>query len=136
MEKMDELSKRIEELQKRLEKIEEIMPIASELMHLSERLNIPLNLYSSQLKQMVLLNSIKDSLPEIEKDDLSKSIIQSLIEKPELNISQISEKVRMLRGKSSRRIIAERLKNLEELGIVEMFEGQNNEKKFRLKRQF
>ncbi len=135
MEKMDKLSKRIEELQKRLETIEEIIPLASELVNLSNKFNIPLNLYSNQLKQMVLLNSIKDSVPEIEKDDISKSIIQSLIEKSELNISQISERVKSLRGKASRRIISERLKNLEELGIVEMFEGQNNEKIFRLRKQ-
>jgi len=133
MEKMDKLSKRIEELQ--LETIEEIIPLASELVNLSNKFNIPLNLYSNQLKQMVLLNSIKDSVPEIEKDDISKSIIQSLIEKSELNISQISERVKSLRGKASRRIISERLKNLEELGIVEMFEGQNNEKIFRLRKQ-
>jgi DNA-binding HxlR family transcriptional regulator len=133
MEEIEKLAKRMEELQKRLEAMEKIIPLASELVNLSERLNIPLNLYSDQLKQLVALNAIKDIVPEIEKDEISRLIIQALIEKPDLNISQIASKVKSLRGKASRRIIAERLKNLERWGIVELILGQNNEKKYRLR---
>jgi DNA-binding transcriptional ArsR family regulator len=136
MEEIKKLAKRMEELQKRLETIERVIPLASELAHFSERLNIPLNLYSSQLKQLVALNAIKDIAPAIDKDDLSKAIIQALLEKPGLNISQISRKVRALRGKASRRIIAERLRKLERLGIVEHFSSHNNGKKYRLRSRF
>ncbi len=133
MGKIEEISRRMERLQEKLEAIEEAIPLASELMELSKRMNLPINLYSGQLKQLIILNSLKDSLPGIEKDDISKGIIHALVESREMNISQISRKVRSLRGKASRRIISERLETLEDAGIVERFSGPNNEKKFRLR---
>lgn len=135
MEEMKKLKKRFDELQERLESMEKTIPLAYELMHLSERLNVPLNLYSGQLKQLALLNAVKDIAPELEKDEISRLIIQSLLPGKNLNISVITGKVRAQRGKASRRIVAERLERLEKLGIVEYIIGMNNEKLYRLRRQ-
>ena len=59
-------------------------------------------------------------LPEI-KDPIEKTIIQVLTKKPDQNISQITEMVRNKRGKASRRIIREKLIQLEEKNIVSSY---------------
>ena len=46
------------------------------------------------------------------------SIVRVLTKRSDLNISQITEMVREIRGTSSRRIIREKLKDLEEKNIV------------------
>jgi len=127
------VEKRLEELQERLEAIERAIPFAWELASLSERLNIPLNLCHDQLRQLMVLNGLREKAPQIEKDDISRIIIQALLRKPEMNITGITAAVRTLRGKSSRRIVAERLERLEGLMIVEHRTGQNNEKVYRLR---
>ncbi len=132
MKRNKNIEERFEELQERLEKIEKTIPLAYDLVHLSERLNIPLNLYHDQVRQMVVLNGLMKKVPEIEKDDLCKVIIQSLV-KGEANISQLTARVRAVRGKASRRIIADRLEHLEKLFIVEHHMGGNNEKVYKLK---
>ncbi|MCJ2555183.1 MAG: transcriptional regulator [Candidatus Thermoplasmatota archaeon] len=52
------------------------------------------------------------------KDPISRDIVKALFEKGDRNISQITEAVRKLRGKASRRIIRERLQTLESRGVV------------------
>ncbi len=133
VEEIEKIAKRMEDLQKRLQTIEDLIPLASELLQLSERLNIPLNLYRDQIKRMVILNGLKDNAPHIEKDEISKLIIQALLKKKSSNISGITATVKSFRGKASRRIISERLSKLEELGIVECKTGQNNEKLYKLR---
>jgi len=132
VEDIEKIAKRMEDLQKRLETIENLIPLASELLHISERLNIPLNLYYDQIKRMIVLNGLKDAAPGIEKDDMLKSIIQSLLKKPESNISEITSMVKSIRGTASRRIVSERLERLEKIGIVRYKVGQNNEKLYSL----
>lgn len=53
------------------------------------------------------------------KDPIEKTIIQVLAQKRELNISQITENVRSRRGTASRRIIREKLRNLEKQHLIE-----------------
>lgn len=135
MEETEKLKKRFEELQKRLETIEETIPLAYDLMHLSERLNIPVNLYQTQLRQLAVLSRVKEIIPELEKDEISRLVIQSLVSGKDLNISRITGSVRRQRGKASRRIVAERLERLEKIGIVHYRIGMNNEKLYSLRRQ-
>lgn len=56
-------------------------------------------------------------LPEV-KDPISKEIVRVLMDKSEQNISQITELVRSKRGTASRRIIRERINELEEKNII------------------
>ena len=58
------------------------------------------------------------AIPEL-KDPISRDIVKALFEKGGRNISQITEAVRKLRGKASRRIIRERLQTLESKGVVD-----------------
>jgi DNA-binding transcriptional ArsR family regulator len=57
-------------------------------------------------------------LPEI-KDPISREIVRVLLDKTDQNISQITELVRVKRGTASRRIIRDKIKELEEKNIVQ-----------------
>lgn len=52
------------------------------------------------------------------KDDIARHIVTALIERGDRNISQITEAVKGKRGTASRRIVRERLENLQRQGIV------------------
>jgi DNA-binding transcriptional ArsR family regulator len=52
------------------------------------------------------------------KDDISRHIVVALFDRPDRNISQITEAVKGKRGTASRRIVRERLEDLERQGIV------------------
>ena len=58
------------------------------------------------------------TLPEV-KDPISRDIVRALLDKNDQNISQITELVRSKRGTASRRIIREKLQELEKKDIVE-----------------
>jgi DNA-binding transcriptional ArsR family regulator len=57
-------------------------------------------------------------LPEL-KDPISKEIVRVLLERPEQNVSQITDLVKSRRGTASRRIIRERLVDLERKNIIQ-----------------
>ena len=57
------------------------------------------------------------------KDDISKAILTALFEKPDRNISQITEAVKGKRGTASRRIVRERLQTLVQEGVVDASGG-------------
>ncbi len=52
------------------------------------------------------------------KDDISRHIVGALLDRGDRNISQITEAVKGRRGTASRRIVRERLEELERDGIV------------------
>jgi DNA-binding transcriptional ArsR family regulator len=57
-------------------------------------------------------------LPEL-KDPISKDIVRVLLERPEQNVSQITDLVKSRRGTASRRIIREKLLDLEKKNIIQ-----------------
>lgn len=57
-------------------------------------------------------------LPEV-KDPISKDIVRVLLERPDQNVSQITELVKSRRGTASRRIIREKLADLEAKNIIQ-----------------
>jgi DNA-binding transcriptional ArsR family regulator len=57
-------------------------------------------------------------LPEL-KDPISKEIVRVLLERPEQNVSQITDLVKSKRGTASRRIIREKLADLETKNVVQ-----------------
>ncbi|MFX0194775.1 MAG: tetratricopeptide repeat protein [Candidatus Hodarchaeota archaeon] len=57
--------------------------------------------------------------PNLKYDDISTVIISCLERKERLNISQLTEEVRIQRGSASRRIIRERVNHLIKQGIIE-----------------
>ena len=57
-------------------------------------------------------------LPNL-KDPISKDIVRVLLERPEQNISQITDQVKSRRGTASRRIIRKKLQILEQQQIIQ-----------------
>ncbi|MBN1861403.1 MAG: hypothetical protein JW840_08090 [Candidatus Thermoplasmatota archaeon] len=53
------------------------------------------------------------------KDPISKDIIRVLLERPAQNVSQITDLVKSKRGSASRRIIREKLTDLEKRNIIQ-----------------
>jgi DNA-binding transcriptional ArsR family regulator len=66
-------------------------------------------------------------VPEL-KDPISKGIVNVLFQKNEQNISQITESLKRLRGTASRRIVREKLRELESTGVVIKDEGSKQAK--------
>jgi len=61
--------------------------------------------------------SIDVILPEV-KDPISKEIMRVLMDRPGMNISQITEELRSRKGSASRRIVSARLDGLVEKGLL------------------
>mgnify|MGYP000595480236 CR=1 FL=1 len=121
-----------ERMLKRLERIEAMLvDIEARMSVLEKALNIssdPLMRRALELARVEisltynLLNNLNiiSKLPYDARDDISIAIMISLLSGPK-NISQITEDVRKMRGKGSRRIVAEKLTVLENHGIVESY---------------
>ena len=69
------------------------------------------------------------------KDSISRDVVKVLFERDGQNISQITEKLKDMRGTSSRRIVRERLKGLEEKGVVKS-KGSSRSKEYWLTSEY
>ena len=69
------------------------------------------------------------------KDSISRDIVKVLFERDGQNISQITDRLKDMRGTSSRRIVRERLKNLEEKGVVKS-KGSSKSKDYWLTEEY
>lgn len=107
---IQELNNRINDLEKMLSKLIQPLRNASDTTNRYLRL-IGLMMEHGGLTPEIILKDVKDPI--------SKEIVRVLMEKTEgQNISQITELVRNKRGTASRRIIRDRLKQLEEKEVV------------------
>lgn len=110
----EDQAKRIEELTKRITELEAtISQVArpySEVVHQLSMFQETVQKYFRlmDLYQKHGVVSIDTILPEV-KDPISKEIMRVLLDKPGLNISQVTEELKTRRGSSSRRIVRERL---------------------------
>ncbi len=68
----------------------------------------------------VALKILEITRPFKPLDEISMSIIQSLSVKDRMNISELTRSVRRIRGTASRRIIINRIKKLERMGLVKV----------------
>lgn len=66
------------------------------------------------------VSSFRKAIPHgwISKDELAKDIILTLARKGPRNISELTRDIRQERGKASRRIVASRVKQLMESGVL------------------
>ncbi len=122
-EEKDEETDQLEDLASKIEQLEGAVnllrkPYAEILGHL-DRLQEIARSYFRLLDLLDRYGSLSPdmAIPEL-KDPISRDIVKVLFEKGGRNISQITESVRRLRGKASRRIVRERLQNLESKGVV------------------
>jgi DNA-binding transcriptional ArsR family regulator len=112
----DKLPEQIKELNKRIAELEGMM--AQLVKPVKDMQKASQNYF--RLVNLALKNggiSPEMLIPKV-KDPISLDIVKVLLEKSGLNISQITEDLRDKRGSASRRIVREKLKMLENEGIV------------------
>ena len=112
-----DLAEEVKELNKRISELEKMLSILIKpLQNVSKTTQNYLKITSLLLNHGGLTPDM--ILPEI-KDSISREIVRVLLERSDQNISQITELVRNKRGTASRRIIRDRIKELEEKNIVQ-----------------
>lgn len=136
-EKIEDLDEKLDTIIKRLDMIETALsssPEANVLSPILADLRSGITLYSEPLKAVRRLYEASRyfKTKSVEKDEISRLMIQALAVRGQLNISQIEREVRGSRGKASRRIIRSRLKRLTDEHIVEAIPGTGQTHKYRL----
>jgi len=112
-----DLAKEVKELNKRITELEKMLSVLIEpLREVGQTTQKYLKITRLLLDHGGLTPDVV--IPEI-KDDISREIVRALMERNDQNISQITELVKSNRGTASRRIIRDRLKELEKSEIVE-----------------
>ncbi len=133
MEDLEERLRRIEELladvTARLEKLERLL--ANHQRELQEQLGAAVTLLALGVTPATrALEASRRALQALRKlkaagvqDEISRTIIQVLAAHPQgLSISELTRKVREIRGKASRRTITAKVKALQEKGVLEIRE--------------
>ncbi|MEM3712500.1 MAG: hypothetical protein QXR97_03075 [Thermoproteota archaeon] len=125
--RIDELVKKISLLEKELEKEKELnREVLRELAVVRNILSFSSDAYKTSKKINILSKSLKAGA-------LAREITEMLMSEGPLNISQIANLLREIRGKASRKTVARKLEELANLGIVEIVEGKKSEKLFKIK---
>ncbi|WP_455391942.1 hypothetical protein [[Eubacterium] cellulosolvens] len=112
----EDLRKEVKELNSRIAELEGII---SELQEPLRQLRSAARGYYKFIDLFMKYGGVSpDKIIPGVKDSISKEIINILFEKNGQNISQITEVLRSRRGSASRRIVREKLSNLERAGYV------------------
>jgi len=128
-EKIKELDTKLDTIMSRLETIERVLSDSlqrPELASTISNLRAGVLLVKEPISALERLSAATKYLHErsIEKDEISRLIIQTLALKGPQNTSQIERAVREARGHASRRIIRTRIQNLINERIVRAGKGQ------------
>lgn len=130
-EQIRDLDEKLDAIMERLDAIEAVVAASqqtSEISAILSDLRYGISLYSEPLKAIKRLYDARRFLRirSVERDEISRLIIQSLALRGELNISQIEREVRRARGRASRRTVRARLKGLEKENIVQRVDPKSN----------
>jgi hypothetical protein len=126
---VEELSKKLDQIIRRLDFLEKLIAEKPEYEGVAAALGLTrlgIGIYGEPLKIASRLKNAEAYLRQktISQDDILRAIIQALAVKGPLNISAITRQVAAIRGKASRRIIRERVKKLQQLGVLLRREGK------------
>lgn len=136
----EDLEKQIKDLAGKMDSLEDSMSKVTEpynqLLEYVQRFQKISTSYFKMLDLYQRFGAISPDLliPGV-KDSISRDIVKVLFERDGQNISQITDKLKGLRGTSSRRIVRERLKLLEEKGVVKS-KGSPRSKEYWLTQQY
>jgi hypothetical protein len=127
--KIRELDQKLDTIMSRLEIIERTLSDSLEHPELAStisNLRAGVLLVKEPISALERLSAARKYIHRrsVEKDEISRLIIQSLALRGSQNTSQIERAVREARGHASRRIIRSRLRNLMSEGIVRVGRGR------------
>ena len=136
----EDLEKQIKELAEKMDSLENSMSKVtapySQLLDYIERFQ---KISSSYFKMLGLYQRFGAISPDLlipgVKDPISRDIVKVLFERDGQNISQITDKLKGMRGTASRRIVRERLKLLEEKGVLKG-KGSSRSKEYWLTQEY
>jgi len=119
----EDLEKQIKSLSDKMESLEESMRMVatpySQLLEYIERFQ---KISSSYFRLIDLYQKYGEISPDLlvpgVKDSISREIVKILFDRDGQNISQITQRLKERRGTSSRRTVRERLKELQDKGVV------------------
>ncbi len=128
-EKIKELDTKLDTIMSRLETIERVLSDSLERPELAStisNLRAGVLLVKEPISALERLSAATKYLHQrsVEKDEISRIIIQTLALRGPQNTSQIERAVREARGHASRRIIRTRIQSLINEGIVQAGKGQ------------
>ncbi|MCI4439438.1 hypothetical protein JHC27_06300 [archaeon] len=125
--RINELVKKINWLEDELQKEKETnVLLLKELAIIRNILTMSSLTYNSSKKIVLLSRSLKAG-------ELAKDIVEILMTEGPLNVSQLTNKLKEVRGKASRKTVSAKLVELLSLGLVETVEGKKSEKLYKLK---
>lgn len=125
--RIDELVRKINLLEEELRKEKELnRDILRELAVVRKILSFSSNVYKASEKISLLSRSLRAG-------PLARDITEILMTEGPLNISQLANLLREIRGKASRKTVAKKLRELMELGVVDIIEGKKSEKRFKVR---
>jgi ribosomal protein S19E (S16A) len=126
---VENLSKKLDEIISRLDLLEKMFLENPENRGAAAAVGLArfsIGVYGEPLKLAERLKNAERYLrrKQIAQDEISRCIIQALAVKGALNISAITRQVTGMRGKASRRIVRERVKNLQQQGVLSRNDGK------------
>jgi DNA-binding transcriptional ArsR family regulator len=119
----EDIQGQIRELSQKMDSVEDsLAKVVGPYSQLLEYIQRFQKISSSYFKMLGLYQRYGAISPDLlipgVKDPISRDIVKALFERDGQNISQIADKLKDMRGTSSRRIVRERLKELEAKGVV------------------